>query len=320
MYRIGILFVLYFGISAGIFAMETADKRFSGQTASKLVERPAATTEFHKQAEQVKINPPVVVQQPVCSYGQHLENGHCVADVVMPPPTLHCPDNTHFVNGECVRNTPLPICNRGQHLENGHCIADIVVLPVPIIYCANDSHLVNGECVRNTPSQPKTSVERSREKPAAFVDKNMPPIQKRVEQARKNMDAPIEKTTNPHAEIDNLRKNKGKVQPCNGGFIPMEEECTPSTAVKPVIATDDFAKRLGIAYCKENPEACGVVSMEKFKAARNEGIAYCKKDPLLCDLYSREQVDAAKKEGVAQCQKFPSLCGLARPEVVATPK
>ena len=315
MYRIKIFVVLCFGISVGVSAIESPDKQHPsthGHTPPPPVKQPATATEFHKQAEQVKIKPPVVVQQPeqvkiqppvvvqqpVCNRGQHLEHGRCVAETKTD-------------------------CSRGEHLKNGRCVAEVVI-PSPTIHCPANTHLVHGECVKNTPQLPEPHVEKpkekSREKPAAPVEANNPSLKKNAEQPRKNVDAPADKPTEHHTEIDKPHKNEGKVQPCNGGFIPVEEECTPSTAVKPVIAADEFAKRMGIAYCKENPEECGVVSMEKFKAARSEGIAYCKKDPLLCDLYSQAQVEAAKKEGIAQCQKFPSLCGLTRTEVVTTPK
>lgn len=330
MYRIGIFFVLCFGISVGISAMESPNKHIPPahrHTPPKSVEKPTAATAFHKEteqikvhppateshkeAEQVKIKPPVVIPpSPTCNRGEHLKNGHCVTDVVISPPTVRCPENAHLTQEECVKNTPQPDCGRREHLENGHCIAD-VVHPSPTVQCPENTHVARGECVKNTPQLLKPSVE-----------KNNPSFQKNAEQFRKNANVPTGKSTEHHSksEMDKPHKNSGKVQPCNGGFIPVEEECTPSTLVKPVIAADDFAKRMGIAYCKENPEECGVVSMEKFKAALNEGIAYCKKDPLLCGLYSREQIEAAKKEGIAQCQKFPSLCGLTRLETVATPK
>jgi len=344
MYCIKIFFGLCFGVSVGVSAMESLDRYASpiqGHNSPKPIERLAATTEFHKQAEQVKINPPVIVQQPLCSHGQHLENGRCVADALPPPPV--CSRGQHLENGYCVADVVIlpPICSHGEHLENGYCVADAppppvcsreqhlehgvcvanVVIQPPTNLCPVNTHLVYGACVKNMlPPPPNHLIEKPREKSAVSVEKNNQVLQKNAEQVRKNIDAPAGKSVEHPTDINKPRKISGKVQPCNGGFIPVEEECTPSSVVKPVITADDFAKRMGIAYCKENPEECGVVSMERFKAARSEGIAYCKKDPLLCDLYSREQVEAAKKEGIAQCQKFPSLCGLTRIDVVATPK
>ena len=331
MYRIGIFFVLYFGISAGVSATENAEKHLPppAHEHTKMPPKPAEKSpntagEFHKQAEQikieqVKIQPPVVVQKPVCGNGQHLENEHCVADKVVTPPVVHCPDGSHLVNGHCVKDTPPP-----EQTPKGTVSTPSEAKKI----CGNKQIPKNSECHLITP--PREFTEKPQAHPATPVEKQSKShVQKEqiettqkvpVNNVQKKPAASVEKPTENHTETEKPHKKSGKVQPCNGGFIPVEEECTPTTTVKQSLPVDDFAKRQGIDYCKENPEECGVVSMEKFKAARNEGIEYCKKDPLLCDLYSKQQIETAKKEGIEQCQKFPSLCGLTRLDVVATPK